>query len=125
MLIVFRFGRNLAGWLPCWETASHSALRVCCQKKCFVVFYVFSFPPGVYVGTLNLIASIPGPSILTFYKCTEHVKCILKSKSELKYELQVQLSEYEAVHYENLPMQYTETFSAVKTENFSRKTLLF
>ena len=22
-------------------------------------------PPGVYVGTLNLIASIPGPSILT------------------------------------------------------------
>ena len=31
------------------------------------MFYVFSFPPGVYVavGTLNLIASIPGPSILT------------------------------------------------------------
>ena len=28
-------------------------------------FYVFSFPPGVYVGTLDLIASIPGPSILT------------------------------------------------------------
>ena len=26
--------------------------------------YVVSFPPGVYVGTLNLIASIPGPSIL-------------------------------------------------------------
>ena len=25
------------------------------------MFYVFSFPPGVYVGTLNLIASIPGP----------------------------------------------------------------
>ena len=34
--------------------------------KCFVVFYVFSFPPAVYVGTLNLIASIPCPSILTF-----------------------------------------------------------
>ena len=32
---------------------------------CFVVFYVFSFPPAVYVGTLNLIASIPGLSILT------------------------------------------------------------
>ena len=29
------------------------------------MFYVFSFPPTVYVGTLNLIASIPGPSILT------------------------------------------------------------
>ena len=29
--------------------------------------FLFSFPPGVYVGTLNLIASIPGPSILTFY----------------------------------------------------------
>ena len=27
----------------------------------------FSFPPGVYVGTLNLIASIPGPSILTLF----------------------------------------------------------
>ena len=46
--------------------ASHSALRVCCRKKCFVVFYVFSFRPAVYVGTLNLIASMPGPSILTF-----------------------------------------------------------
>ena len=31
----------------------------------FVVFYVFSFPAGVYVGTLNLIVSIPDPSILT------------------------------------------------------------
>ena len=31
------------------------------------MFYVFSFPPGVYVVTLNLIASIPGPSILTLY----------------------------------------------------------
>ena len=37
----------------------------CVVGKCFVVFYVFSFPPTVYVGTLNLIASIPGPSILT------------------------------------------------------------
>ena len=37
----------------------------CVVGKCFVVFYVFSFPVGVYVGTLNLIASIPGPSILT------------------------------------------------------------
>ena len=32
------------------------------------MFYVFSFPPGVYVGTLNLIASVPGPSILTSLK---------------------------------------------------------
>ena len=56
-----------AGWLPCGGRASHSALRVCCRKKGFVVFYVFSFPPGVYVGTLNLIESIPGPFILTFY----------------------------------------------------------
>ena len=29
------------------------------SEKCYV-FYVFSFPPGVCVGTLNLIASIPG-----------------------------------------------------------------
>ena len=35
------------------------------MKKYFAVFYVFSFPPAVYVGTLNLIASIPGPFILT------------------------------------------------------------
>ena len=32
------------------------------------MFYVFSFPPGVYVGTLNLIASIPGSSMLTMLK---------------------------------------------------------
>ena len=63
MLVDFRFGGNLAGWLPCWERASRSALRECCRKKCFIVFHVFSFPPGVYVGTLNLVASIPGPSI--------------------------------------------------------------
>ena len=31
----------------------------------FCCVYVFSFPSAVYVGTLNLIASIPGPSILT------------------------------------------------------------
>ena len=35
------------------------------SKEGFVLFYVFSFPPAVYVGPLNLIASIPGPSILT------------------------------------------------------------
>ena len=35
------------------------------SEKCFVMFCVFSFLPGVYVGTLNLIALIPGPSILT------------------------------------------------------------
>ena len=45
-------------------------------KKCFVVFYVFSFPSGVYVGTLNLIASMPGPSFLTFHRhvCATHVR---------------------------------------------------
>ena len=29
------------------------------------MFYVFSFPPGAYVETFDLIALIPGPSILT------------------------------------------------------------
>ena len=29
------------------------------------MFDVFSFPPCVYVGNLNLIASIPGLSVLT------------------------------------------------------------
>ena len=32
------------------------------------MFHVFSFPPGVYVGTFNLIASIPGTFILTCYR---------------------------------------------------------
>ena len=41
-------------------------LFVCVVGKYFVIFYVFSFPPGVFDGTLNLIASIPGPSILSF-----------------------------------------------------------
>ena len=35
--------------------------------KCFATFYVFSFPLGVYVGTLNLIASILGPFIFTLF----------------------------------------------------------
>ena len=39
------------------------------------MFYVFSFPAGVYVGTLNLIASIPDSSIPTFHnwKYMEHL----------------------------------------------------
>ena len=32
---------------------------------CVCVWCVFSFPPTVYVGAFNLMASIPGPSILT------------------------------------------------------------
>ena len=39
-------------------------LFVCVVGKSWVVFYVFSFPPGVYVGTLDLIASNTGPSFL-------------------------------------------------------------
>ena len=39
---------------------------MCLTEKCFVM-YLFFFPPGVYVETLNLIASIPGPYILTIY----------------------------------------------------------
>ena len=36
----------------------------CAVRKCFVVYYVFSFPTGVYVETFNLNASISGPSII-------------------------------------------------------------
>ena len=39
----------------------------CVVGKCFVVFCVCFFPPAVFAGTLNLIASIPGPSILTYH----------------------------------------------------------
>ena len=39
----------------------------CVVGKMFCCVLSFSFPAGVYVGTLNLMASIPDPSILTFY----------------------------------------------------------
>ena len=59
------FWLRLAGWLTCWERARiYPALRVCCRKNVLLSFCgVFSLPPCVYVGAL--IASIPGPSILT------------------------------------------------------------
>ena len=47
--------------------------------KCFVVIYVFSFPPGVYVGTFDLIASIPGPFILTLIMRVICLPCQLKT----------------------------------------------
>ena len=55
------------------DGVSHSALRVCCRKKMllFFMFCVFSFPPGVFVGTLNLIESIPGPSVLFYSLLSE------------------------------------------------------
>ena len=57
------FWLRLARWISCWERTSHLALQLSCPK---IFCGVFSFPPGVYVGTLDLIiASIPGPSILT------------------------------------------------------------
>ena len=46
---------------------------------------VFSFPPGVYVGTLNLIASIPSPSIF------------ISNGRILRAELDTQL-QFEPVH---------------------------
>ena len=55
----------------------------CVVGKCFVVFYVFSFRCAVCVGTLNLIASIPGPSILTFPKYRVQAKvCTVNSTME-------------------------------------------
>ena len=49
----------------------------------FCMLYVFSFPPGVCVVTLNLIASIPGPSIITFYTApvVRHCSFLLILKS--------------------------------------------
>ena len=62
----------------------------CVVGKCFV-FYVFSFPPAVYVGTLNLIASIPGPSILTLQtfiiECFEHVLSDFKHFRDTKVSI--------------------------------------
>ena len=47
---------------------------MCGRKKCFVVFYVFYFLAGVCVGTLNLIASIPDPSIHIIGQLVESIK---------------------------------------------------
>ena len=48
--------------------------------ECFVAFCaVFSFPPGVDVGTLILIASIPGTSIRSF-----RVLCVSMSYSKVR-----------------------------------------
>ena len=58
-------GERLQDIGPLVEKELVILLFECVVGKCFVVFCVFSFPPAVYVGTLNLIASIPGPSILT------------------------------------------------------------
>ena len=53
---------RLAGWLPCLERASHSVLRVLSVNvlSCFVRFHSHMVSMNLY-----LIASIPGPSILT------------------------------------------------------------
>ena len=60
----------------------------CVVGEYFVVFYVFSFPAGVYVGTLNLIASIPDPHILTIHIYNHNIqssflKPLGQSKSKL------------------------------------------
>ena len=38
----------------------------CVVESCFVTFYEGYFQSGIYVGTLNLITSIPGPIILLY-----------------------------------------------------------
>ena len=62
------FGKS---WLSC-------SLIVLSEKKCFMMFCdVMSFPLCVYVETLNFIASIPDPSILTLKSstCMMQLKC--------------------------------------------------
>ena len=66
VLVPFRSCWDLAGWLPCWERASHSALRVCCRKM-FCCAFCIVFHTLCLCWTSNLIASIPGPSILIFH----------------------------------------------------------
>ena len=61
VLVAFRFEPD--GYLV--EKELVILLFVCVVGKMFCCVYVFSFPHGVYVVTLNLIASIPGPSIVT------------------------------------------------------------
>ena len=45
VLFAFRSLLGLAKWLPCWEGAGHSVLRVCCRKNvllCFMYFFPIS-----------------------------------------------------------------------------------
>ena len=37
-------------------------------------YYVFSFPPGVCVGTLNLIASIPGLKVIKLFSSSAQLR---------------------------------------------------
>ena len=53
------------------------------------MFYVFSFQSAVYIGTLNLIESIPGPSILTLQiKKNLYIKWVRLRNEDNHYSLQ-------------------------------------
>ena len=47
------------------DTSVYCACLSVMLSENVLCFMYFLSPPGVYVGTLNLIASIPGSSILT------------------------------------------------------------
>ena len=38
------------------------------------MFCEFSFPPAIYVGTLNLIAWIPGPDVIKLFSCSAQLR---------------------------------------------------
>ena len=59
------------------------------------VFYIFHFPPGVYFGTLNLIASIPGPSFLILFLKEMYIYC----KLETFFVLGIAFTEYSLCHH--------------------------
>ena len=62
--MIVGFGFGLATFFFGKSQPSCSSSRL--SEKCFVMFCdVFSFPSDVYVGSLKLIVSIPGPSILS------------------------------------------------------------
>ena len=69
---------RLAGWLPCWERACHSALRVCCRTNVMLCSVQFLSQMVSRLG-LNLIASIPGSPFLTLHSFLSvlHLQCVI------------------------------------------------
>ena len=76
LCLQFQFLHLITSTFSLWKKKKLVILFFECVVEEMVMFYAFSFPPVVYVGTLNLIASIPDPSILTLNLTTWVTGCL-------------------------------------------------
>ena len=80
-----------------------------------VSFFFYSFPPGVWVGILNLIVSIPGLSVLTFYLMKIHelkIMSAMMGEQTVKASLKIS-SKYDAIKsllIQQTKSQFTQCF---------------